>query len=62
MLTSLMRLPFVEAMLTVLVFREWPPARTGDTTASSSVCLTAPSAILLRDAYAPSIPPGLAAI
>lgn len=36
-----MRLPVVEAMLTVLVFRECPPVRTGD--------LTTPSAILFLD-------------
>ena len=50
-LTSPMRLPAVEATLTALGFREWPPMRTGDALSLSrvSLSLTMPSAIRLRD-------------
>lgn len=43
-----MRLPVVEATLTVLVFLEWP-LRTGETFEFPLICLTSPSAILFLD-------------
>jgi hypothetical protein len=49
-----MRLPAVEAMLTVLVFREWPTVWPGDTYDLSRVCFTMPSA--MRFLEAPGIP------
>ncbi len=51
--TSPMRLPEVEATLTVLVFLEWPGYWPGDTVDLSRVCLTMPSALRLRDAPTP---------
>ena len=45
-----MRLPAVEATLTVLVFLEWPTICPGDTFDLSRVCFTMPSAMRFLDA------------
>lgn len=45
-----MRLPAVEATLTVLVFLEWPTMRPGDALDVSRVCFTTPSAMRFLDA------------
>ena len=48
-----MRLPAVEATLTVLVFLEWPTICPGDTFDLSRVCFTMPSAMRFLDAAVP---------
>jgi hypothetical protein len=45
-----MRLPAVEATLTVLVFLEWPTMCPGDALDVSRVCFTMPSAMRFLDA------------
>lgn len=48
-----MRLPAVEATLTVLVFLEWPTICPGDTFEASRVCFATPSAMRFLDAPFP---------
>ena len=48
-LTSPIRLPVVEATLTVLVFLECPPILTGDVVDWARACFTTPSAILFLE-------------